>query len=226
MSNIAETDDVRFDDRGLIPAVVQDAVDGTVLMLGFMNREALGLTISSGSVWFWSRSRRELWHKGATSGNFLRTVEARFDCDRDAVLVRAIPDGPTCHTGARSCFSESQGTIPAAEEPAPRGGEILGTLFDTIDGRREKPEPGSYTNHLLSQGVDRIGRKIGEEAAEVIIAAKNADPSELTAEVADLFYHAFVLMSAQGVTLDDVGVELRRREGAPRRHKDTGTEQS
>jgi phosphoribosyl-ATP pyrophosphohydrolase/phosphoribosyl-AMP cyclohydrolase len=226
MNGPTELDDVRFDDRGLVPAVVQDAVDGTVLMLGYMNKEALERTASSGSVWFWSRSRGELWHKGATSGNFLRTVEMRFDCDRDAVLVRALPDGPTCHTGARSCFAEPVPATPEPEELAPRGGETLEALFETIEGRRVKPEPGSYTNHLLSQGVDRIGRKIGEEAAEVIIAAKNGDARELTAEAADLFYHALVLMSAQGVTLDDVGAELQRREGAPRRHTDRQTDGS
>lgn len=211
---------LRFDDRGLVPAIVQDATDGTVLMLGYMNAVAVELTLSSGDVWFWSRSRAELWHKGDTSGNVLRVVEVRADCDRDAVLVRAAPEGPTCHTGARSCFSAA---LPASNvHPAGdrSGGVVLSDLFETIEGRRHNPEQGSYTNHLLTQGVDRIARKLGEETAEVIIAAKNGHPEELSAEVADLFYHVLVLLSAQGVSLDDVGRVLRLREGAPRRHKE------
>jgi phosphoribosyl-ATP pyrophosphohydrolase/phosphoribosyl-AMP cyclohydrolase len=211
---------LRFDGRGLVPAIVQDAGDGTVLMLGYMNAEALDRTLSSGDVWFWSRSRAELWHKGETSGNFLRVVDVRLDCDGDTVLVRAVPEGPTCHTGARSCFSS---TLPASNtHPADArdGGAVLAALFRTIEGRRRSPEPGSYTNHLLTQGVDRIARKLGEETAEVIVAAKNGDPAELAAEVADLLYHALVLLSAQGVSLDDVGRVLHQREGAPRRHKE------
>jgi len=211
---------IRYDDRGLVPAIVQDAADGMVLMLGYMNAESLERTLSTGDVWFWSRSRSELWHKGATSGNYLRVVEARLDCDSDTVLVRAIPEGPTCHTGNRSCFSTVLPPAVARDEPAPSGASTLSHLFSTIEGRRAVPEQGSYTNHLLSQGVDRIGRKLGEETAEVIIAAKNGKPQEIRAEVADLLYHTLVLLSATGVSLDDVGAELRAREGAARRHKD------
>ena len=210
---------IRYDDRGLVPAVVQDAADGAVLMVGFMNEEALSRTLSTGDVWFWSRSRRSLWHKGETSGNVLRLVELRLDCDGDALLVRAAPEGPTCHTGERSCFATS---LPAAiTYPAHgRGGAgELATLFATIQERRARPESGSYTTHLLEQGVDRIARKIGEEAAEVIVAAKNNTALELSREVADLFYHALVLLAAGGATLDDVGAELASRRGAPRRHK-------
>ncbi len=211
---------VRFDDRGLVPAIVRDARHGDVLMLGFMNAEALARTMSSGDVWFWSRSRSHLWHKGDTSGNYLRVVELRLDCDADAVLVEALPEGPTCHTGSASCFTQPVPVENAQPTPTPSGGAVLDALFRTIEQRRLNPEEGSYTNHLLTKGVDRIGRKIGEEAAEVIIAAKNGNAPEIAGEVADLFYHALVLLSERGLTLDDVGEALWRREGAPRRHKE------
>lgn len=213
-------DDVRFDDRGLVPAVVQDARDGTVLMVGYLNAEALARTLATGDVWFWSRSRAVLWHKGETSGNYLRLVELRIDCDGDALLVRAAPAGPTCHTGERSCFF---GHIPAGAahpEPALPSATALDALWAVIEERRAHPESGSYTNHLLAAGVDRIGRKIGEEAAETIIAAKNHAPDELRAEAADLLYHMLVLLAAEGVALGDVYAELTRRHGAPRRHRE------
>jgi phosphoribosyl-ATP pyrophosphohydrolase/phosphoribosyl-AMP cyclohydrolase len=214
------TEAVRYDDRALVPAVVQDARDGTVLMVGYMNAEALARTLASGDLWFWSRSRGELWHKGETSGHYLRLVEARLDCDGDALLLRAMPEGPTCHTGDRSCFSARLPADGAHAEPVPEGAAVLAALFATIEGRKAQPEPGSYTNHLLAEGVDRIGRKIGEEAAEVIIAAKNGSSLELSREMADLLYHGLVLLSAQGVTLDAVCAELTERVGAPRRHKE------
>jgi phosphoribosyl-ATP pyrophosphohydrolase/phosphoribosyl-AMP cyclohydrolase len=200
--------------------VVTDARDGAVLMLGYMNAEALARTLASGDVWFWSRSRGALWHKGETSGHYLRLVEARLDCDGDALLLRARPEGPTCHTGDRSCFSSRLPAAGAHAEPAAEGVAVLASLFATIEGRKAEPEPGSYTNHLLAQGVDRIGRKIGEEAAEVIIAAKNGSAVELARETADLLYHALVLLSAQGVSLDAVCAELAARVGAPRRHRE------
>lgn len=213
-----EIADLRFDDRGLLAAVVQDADDGTVLMVGYMNAESIGKSVTSGDVWFWSRSRQELWHKGETSGNYLRLVEILADCDADTLLVRARPEGPTCHTGARSCFGTrlwpATATAPLVDVSA------LARLWAVIVDRRENPEQGSYTNHLLRAGIDRIGRKIGEEAAETIIAAKNHAPEELTAEVSDLLYHSFVLMAAEGVSLSDVSAELERRHGAPRRHKE------
>ena len=237
--NISEVDiaALRYDDRGLAPAVVQDARDGTVLMLGYMNAEALARTMESGDVHFWSRSRGALWLKGETSGNYLRLVEIRLDCDGDALLIRALPEGPTCHTGERSCFSrrlpatvvhpEPIAAVLAETEPGlsldvPAGmamATALDRLWATIEARRRAPEPGSYTNHLLDAGVDRIGRKIGEEAAETIIAAKNESRLELGREVADLFYHALVLLAARGVSLQDVYAELDARHGAPRRHK-------
>jgi phosphoribosyl-ATP pyrophosphohydrolase/phosphoribosyl-AMP cyclohydrolase len=213
-------DDVRFDDRGLTPAVIQDAGDGAVLMVGYMNAEALARTLRTGDIWFWSRSRAELWHKGETSGNYLRLVDLRVDCDGDALLVRATPAGPTCHTGERSCFSGRISSDVAHTEPVPRPATALDALWAVIEERRAHPEAGSYTNHLLTNGVDRIGRKIGEEAAETIIAAKNHTPIELGKEIADLLYHTLVLMAAEGVSLHDVYAELASRHGAPRRHKE------
>lgn len=215
-----QAEEIRFDERGLVPAVVQDARDGTVLMLGYVNAEALARTRESGEMWFWSRSRGALWHKGETSGNVLRVVEIRADCDGDTLLVRALPAGPTCHTGARSCFTDQIPTEHAHPEPPPSGGVVLDRLDALIAARAAASEPGSYTNHLLAAGVDRIGRKIGEEAAETIIAAKNDSPSDLAAEVADLFYHSLVLLAARGLSLQDVGVVLAAREGAPRRHQE------
>ncbi|MEI7644967.1 MAG: bifunctional phosphoribosyl-AMP cyclohydrolase/phosphoribosyl-ATP diphosphatase HisIE [Chloroflexales bacterium] len=198
-----------FDNNGLIPAIVQHARSGEVLMLGYMNAEALRLTHVSGLVTFWSRSRREIWQKGATSGNTLRLVSIRQDCDGDALLVLAEPAGPTCHTGARSCFSRD---LDAAALDAPAvPSSVVARLADLIHQRGEQQDAGSYTAKLLRGGVDRIGKKIGEEAAEVIIGAKNGSPAELTYEMADLIYHSLVLLENQGVTPEDVWRELERR---------------
>lgn len=200
---------MRFDDNGLIPAIVQHARSGEVLMLGYMNEVALAQTLETGLVTFWSRSRREIWQKGRTSGNVLRLVELRQDCDGDALLVLAEPAGPTCHTGAPSCFHLSPAGAQLAERPP--SSSFLTRLADLIAQRAAERPEGSYTTKLLDGGVDRIGKKIGEEAAEVIIAAKNAAPAELTWELADLFYHSFVLLVQQGVPPEAVWDELRRR---------------
>jgi phosphoribosyl-ATP pyrophosphohydrolase/phosphoribosyl-AMP cyclohydrolase len=198
-----------FDANGLIPAIVQHARTGEVLMLGYMNEEALQYTVTQQRVTFWSRSRQELWTKGATSGDWLRLVEVRQDCDDDALLVLAEPDGPTCHTGKPSCFHRSlDGEVISPR--LPQSG-VLARLADIIHERREVPSAESYTAKLLHGGTDRIGKKIGEEAAEVIIAAKNNSPSELTYELADLLYHALVLLEDQGVSLEAVWEELQRR---------------
>jgi phosphoribosyl-ATP pyrophosphohydrolase/phosphoribosyl-AMP cyclohydrolase len=202
---------VRFDERGLIPAIVQHARSGEVLMLGYMNEAALRQTLATGLVTFWSRSRGELWQKGAISGNTLRLRELRQDCDGDALLVLAEPAGPTCHTGAPSCFHALLDGTPAAERVPPS--TIITQLTDVIARRAAERPEGSYTTKLLDGGVDRIGKKIGEEAAEVIIAAKNAAPAELTWELADLFYHSLVLLEQQGVPPEAVWSELRRRHG-------------
>ncbi len=198
-----------FNSDGLIPAIVQHARSGEVLMLGYMNEAALQQTRASGLVTFWSRSRGELWQKGVTSGNYLRLVALRQDCDGDALLVLAEPQGPTCHTGRPSCFHRDlEGEICPDRVPYSM---ILTHLVDLIQTRSTGQPEGSYTVKLLQGGVDRIGKKIGEEAAEVIIAAKNASASELTYEMADLLYHALVLLQDQDVPLEVVWEELQRR---------------
>ncbi len=202
---------MKFDDNGLIPAIVQHARSGEVLMLGYMNEDALRQTTESGLVTFWSRSRGRLWQKGETSGNVLRLVELRQDCDGDALLVLAEPPGPTCHTGEPSCFHRALDGSPVERAPA---SQILTELADVIARRAAERPAGSYTTKLLDGGVDRIGKKIGEEAAEVIIAAKNGAPSELAWELSDLLYHSLVLLEQQGVPLEAIWRELRRRHGA------------
>lgn len=200
---------MKFDTDGLIPAIVQHARSGEVLMLGYMNEEALRTTLDTQHVTFWSRSRQALWAKGETSGNILRLVEIRQDCDGDTLLVLAEPAGPTCHTGEPSCFSRAlDGTVSDERVPS---GTILAQLSDLIVQRAADRPAGSYTAKLLNGGVDRIGKKIGEEAAEVIIAAKNAAPDELTWEMADLLYHSLVLLAQQNVPLEAIWRELRRR---------------
>ena len=195
-------DDLKFDASGLIPAIVQDARTREVLTLAYMNRESLARTIETRQTWFWSRSRNELWHKGETSGNTQDVVELVPDCDGDAIVVLVNPAGPACHTGARSCFDSEQ------REDL---GELLDQLYKLIESReRERPE-GSYTTYLFDKGIDKILKKVGEESAETIIAAKNNDREPLVAEVTDLIYHLLVLLVERGVSLDHVREELGRR---------------
>ena len=202
---------MQFDAAGLIPAIVQHARSGEVLMLGYMNEEALRQTLVSGMVTFWSRSRQALWRKGETSGNVLRLIEIRQDCDGDALLVLAEPAGPTCHTGRVSCFHRTlDGDVTPVRMPQ---SVILTDLANIIAQRASAPKEGSYTTKMLAGGVDRIGKKIGEEAAEVIIAAKNGAPDEVAWEIADLMYHTLVLLQQQGMTIEAVWHELRRRHG-------------
>ena len=199
-------DDLKFDERGLIPAIVQDALTREVLTLAYMNEESLARTIETGQTWFWSRSRNELWHKGETSGNTQNVVALHSDCDKDAIVVLVNPAGPACHTGARSCFDST-----VADEDL---GLLLNSLYELIESReRERPE-GSYTTYLFNNGLDKILKKVGEESAETIIAAKNEDGTRLTAEVADLVYHLLVLLVARGVSLDQIRAELASRRGA------------
>ncbi len=204
--------EMRWDERGLVPVVIADAATGAVLTLAYANGDALERTLATSSTWLFSRSRNELWNKGATSGNTQRVVSVSVDCDGDALLYRVIPDGPACHTGAASCFFT---TVPLAGADAPPDGAQFTTavsaLARTILSRKEHPIEGSYTAKLFAGGVDRIGKKIGEEATELVIAAKNADRAELVWETADLLYHALVLLAERGVSLDDVGAELSRR---------------
>jgi phosphoribosyl-ATP pyrophosphohydrolase/phosphoribosyl-AMP cyclohydrolase len=206
VGEIAET--VRFDAAGLTPAIVQDATTGRVLMLGYMNAEALQRTLETGTVWFWSRSRGRLWMKGETSGNTLTLEEIRPDCDGDALLVQARPAGPTCHTGEVSCFYRDLAGERHEEAPGP---DVLASVWETLQRRRQEMPEGSYTTYLLRQGVDKIGKKIGEEAAEVIIAAKNGEPAPLANELADLFYHALVMLLACGLRPEQVYEVLATR---------------
>jgi phosphoribosyl-ATP pyrophosphohydrolase/phosphoribosyl-AMP cyclohydrolase len=200
---------VQFNDQGLIPAIVQHARSGEVLMLGYMNEEALRRTVESGLVTFWSRSRQSIWQKGETSGNLLRLIELRQDCDGDTLLVLAEPAGPTCHTGAPSCFHRRLDD-EMARDRIPASG-MLTELSDLIRRRAAERPEGSYVVKMLDGGVDRIGKKIGEEAAEVIIAAKNNSAPELTWEMADLLFHSMLLLARQGVPLEAIWAELRRR---------------
>jgi phosphoribosyl-ATP pyrophosphohydrolase/phosphoribosyl-AMP cyclohydrolase len=195
-------DELRFDERGLIPAIVQDARTREVLTLAYMNRESVAKTIETRQTWFWSRSRNELWHKGETSGNTQEVVDLVADCDGDAIVVLVNPAGPACHTGARSCFDLS---------PSKDLGVLLAQLYELIETRqRERPE-GSYTTYLFDKGIDKILKKVGEESAETIIAAKNDETKPLVAEVSDLIYHLLVLLVERGVSLDQIRDELAQR---------------
>lgn len=206
-------EDVRFDKRGLVPAVVQDARTREVLTLAYMNEESLRRTLQEGETWFWSRSRSELWHKGATSGNTQRVVEVRLDCDADALVVLVEPRGPACHTGAVSCFQREAVGASQVEKGADGIGAVLEELYRVIAARRREMPEGSYTTYLFEKGLNKILKKVGEEAAETIIAAKDEDLSALTAETADLVYHLLVLMVERGLTLEALGGELARRRG-------------
>lgn len=201
-------EDVKFDERGLVPAVVQDVRTREVLTLAYMNEESLRRTLAEGETWFWSRSRSGLWHKGATSGNTQRVVEVRLDCDSDALVVLVEPRGPACHTGAVSCFRREE-----VEKGAACIGDVLEELYEVVASRRREMPEGSYTTYLFEKGLNKILKKVGEEAAETIIAAKDEDAGALTAETADLVYHLLVLMVERGLTLEALGEELRRRRG-------------
>ena len=198
---------VKFNSEGLIPAVVQDAKTKEVLTLAYMNEESLGKTIETGETWFYSRSRQELWHKGETSGNTQSVQSIKYDCDKDALLVLVEPKGPACHTGTASCFT---GNLKGAEEK--QTNRYFLHELEGIIAQRETDRPeGSYTTYLFEKGVDKILKKVGEEAAEVIIAAKNRDPEELKWESADLLFHLLVLLKEQNMPLDTVLDALEER---------------
>lgn len=200
--------EVRFDERGLVPAIVQDARTSEVLTLAYMNEESLRRTLETSETYFWSRARAELWHKGATSGNTQRVVEVLRDCDGDALVVRVIPHGAACHTGARSCF-DNEGAEQATETESL--GVVLERLHALVEERRADRPAGSYTTYLFDKGLDKILKKIGEEAAETIIAAKNPEHELLVSEMSDLLFHLTVLMVEREVKLEDVRAELARR---------------
>lgn len=204
---LIDWENIKFDERGLVPAVVQDAQSKEVLMMAYMNRESLQKTVETGETWFWSRSREELWHKGATSGNTQKVVSISLDCDGDTLLVKVNPAGPACHENTYTCFKPIHGEDAAVED---RFG-ILTNLEALIAKRdAERPE-GAYTTYLFEKGVDKILKKVGEEASEVIIAAKNRSHDELRYEASDLIYHLLVLLREQQLPLDEVLKELANR---------------
>ena len=207
-------EDVKFDEQGLIPAIVQDARTRRVLTLAYMNAESLERTLTTKETWFWSRSRQQLWHKGETSGNTQRVVAVTADCDHDALLIEVEPRGPACHTGAESCFHNQLYGEPGVvlePESATDLGVTLTELYSVIEARNQERPEGSYTTYLFNEGLDKILKKVGEEATETIIAAKGDDITPLISESADLIYHLIVLLVERGVSLDQVSEELNRR---------------
>jgi phosphoribosyl-ATP pyrophosphohydrolase/phosphoribosyl-AMP cyclohydrolase len=208
-------DELKFDAGGLVPVVAQDVSSGDVLMVAYANRSALEQTSRSGRAHYWSRSRAEIWRKGDTSGHIQEVVEIRLDCDADSVLYRVRQTGPACHTGEASCFFRriENGSL----EPAPPAGHILARIDAIVANRAEERPEGSYTTYLFEEGVDKILKKVGEEATEVVIAAKNEAAAELRAEVADLLFHLIVLLRVSDLPLADVWSELEGRFGASSR---------
>ncbi len=206
---------IKFDEQGLVPAIVQDATNGTVLMLAYMNRQSLEKTLETGTTWFYSRSRRELWNKGATSGHIQTVRELFYDCDGDTLLVKVEQVGEACHEGTYSCFSRRFGEAEPTQTERPQvlGTAVLSELFSVLEDRREHPQEGSYTSSLFAKGEDRILKKIGEEAAETIIAAKNHSQGEVIYEMADLWYHCLVLLAAHNISLSALLEELSKRRG-------------
>ena len=198
-------EELKFDENGLIPAIVVDAVTKQVLTLAYMNKESLHISMEKGLTCFWSRSRQELWLKGETSGNYQHIVSIEADCDNDALVVKVEPDGPACHTGTKSCF-----TKPVWESEELHEFSLEG-LMELLRGRKEEKKEGSYTTYLCEKGLDKILKKVGEECTEVIIAAKAEDKKETIYEIADLAYHVMVLMLQAGISLEDIHKELSSR---------------
>ena len=196
---------LKFDEKGLIPAIVVDAVSGQVLMLAYMNRESLRLTLEKELTCFWSRSRQALWTKGETSGNYQHVVSVTADCDYDTLLVKVEPDGPACHLGTTTCFSNPVWQSETRQEFSADG------LMELLQGRKDTLPEGSYTTYLFQKGLDKILKKVGEESTEVIIAGKAQDKKETIYEIADLAYHVMVLMTEAGISLEEVRKELASR---------------
>lgn len=198
-------EELTFDENGLLPAIVQDATNGKVLMLAHMNKESLEKTIKTGETWFFSRSRQSLWNKGETSGNKQSVKKINYDCDKDTLLILVEPKGPACHTGEDTCFYRT------LDEKEPAVFDIVEQVSEKIKDRKDNQLPGAYTTYLFEKGLDKMLKKVGEETSEVIIAAKNEDKAEITAEISDLLYHLLVVMETSGVTLVDVKKELMNR---------------
>ncbi|GKV66817.1 histidine biosynthesis bifunctional protein HisIE [Sporosarcina sp. NCCP-2331] len=206
MTNMTlEINSLTFDDNGLIPTIVQDDRTGDVLMLAYMNKESIEKTLETNETWFFSRSRQELWNKGATSGNRQRVQRISVDCDQDTLLLQVTPQGPACHTGEKTCF------FATAVEQEESLREVVYEVIDEIADRKKHPVEGSYTTYLFDEGIDKVLKKVGEESTEVVIGAKNADKEEVSNEIADLIYHTLVLMNILDVDLKDVQQVLRER---------------
>ena len=200
---------LKFNENGLIPAVVQHAQTKEVLTVAYMNQQSYEKTLETGETWFYSRSRQELWHKGATSGHTQKVVSIKADCDQDALVIEVLPNGPACHNGTASCFTET-----LYEEKRPGSVGILPQLVEVIREREQTMPEGAYTTYLFDKGIDKICKKVGEEATEVVIGAKNRDKEEVKWESADLLYHLLVLLQEQKVDLYEVlDVLQKRHEG-------------
>ncbi|WP_432403777.1 bifunctional phosphoribosyl-AMP cyclohydrolase/phosphoribosyl-ATP diphosphatase HisIE [Wukongibacter sp. M2B1] len=199
---------LKYDEKGLIPAIIQDYSSKEVLMLGYMNAESLRLTIETKRTWFFSRSRQRLWNKGETSGNFHVVKGIKYDCDKDTLLILVKPMGPTCHTGKNSCFYSS---ILEDETKNIEASKVFDLLYERILNRKEEPIEGSYTKYLFEKGIDKILKKVGEETSEVIIASKNNDKEEIVYEVSDLIYHLLVLLADRNVSIEEIREELYER---------------
>ncbi len=197
--------DLKFDEKGLIPAIVTDASTGAVLTLAYMNRESLEISLREGRTCFWSRSRQQLWRKGETSGNLQYIVDITADCDRDALVVRVNKTGPACHLGTESCFCDR---LYVGQQPEPFS--VKG-LYRLLEGRKADLPEGSYTTYLFQKGIDKMLKKVGEECTEVIIAGKADDKKETVYEIADLMYHVMVMMVEMGISVEDVMAELASR---------------
>lgn len=211
---MVKIEDIKFDDRGLVPAIVVDVDTNQVLTLAYMNEESLRISLEKKLTCFWSRSRQELWLKGETSGNYQHIVSITADCDRDALVVKVKPDGPACHLGTWSCFDYPvlEAETPAAEEASSINNTFsYEGLMELIRGRKTEGKEGSYTTYLFEKGLDKILKKVGEESTEVIIAAKAEDKKETIYEIADLAYHVMVLMVEAGISLEDITEELASR---------------
>ena len=200
-----QIDELKFDEKGLIPAIVVDAVSKRLLTLAYMNKESLKISMEKELTCFWSRSRNELWLKGETSGNYQHIVSITADCDKDALVIMVEPEGPACHLGTASCFENPVFQSEQRHEFSYEG------LMDLLHGRKVEKKEGSYTTYLFEKGLDKILKKIGEESTEVIIAAKAEDKKETIYEIADLAYHVMVLMTQTGITLEDIHTELASR---------------
>ena len=210
---MVKIEELKFDESGLIPAIVVDTNTKRVLTLAYMNEESLKISLEKKLTCFWSRSRRELWLKGETSGNYQHIVSITADCDRDALVVEVVPDGPSCHLGTESCVE-----YPVLEAEAAERFSYAG-LLDLIAGRKTEKKEGSYTTYLFEKGLDKILKKVGEESTEVIIAAKAGDKAETIYEIADLAYHVMVLMVEAGISLDEITAELASRHVIDRKVK-------